>query len=89
MFEVIYYQRKPGEIYLAIYDSELNFLTYGESLWVEVTYPDGSGVGNYFPRPDSYGFYSTHQIKTGEFNNYKVAVGYGDVVYEFDLTPNN
>jgi uncharacterized protein YjdB len=80
---------KPGEIYLAIYDSELSFLTYGESLWVEVTYPDGSGVGNYFPRPDSYGLYRTHQIKTGEFNNYKVAVGYGDVVYEFDLTPNN
>lgn len=80
---------KPGEIYLAIYDSELSFLTYGESQWVEVTYPDGSGVGNYFPRPDSYGLYRTHQIKTGEFNNYKVAVGYGDVVYEFDLTPNN
>lgn len=78
---------KPGKIYLAIYDSELNFLTYGESLWVEVTYPDGSGVGNYFPRPDSYGLYRTHQIKEGEFDNYGVIVKYGEVKFDFDLTP--
>ena len=80
---------KPGKIYLAIYDSELNFLTYGESMWVEVKYPEGSGVGNYFPRPSGTDQYRNHQIQTGEFNNYKVTVGYGDVIYEFDLTPNN
>lgn len=80
---------KPGAIYLAIYDSELNFLTYGESLWAEVTYPDGSGVGNYFPRPDSYDLYRTHQIMSEEFGNYGVTVKYGDVKFDFDLKPTN
>ncbi len=77
------------DAYLRIQNNEGSFLTYGEFMWAQVAYAEGSGVANSINRPSGLATHRGVQVRAGDYSNYKVSVYNGDVKFDFDLTPSN
>lgn len=82
---------ETGKTYsMTVTDAWSERLTYGEfHHWAKFEYAENSAVANAIWAQDGSSLYRPIQIRAGEYDNYKMSVYNGDVVYEFDLTPNN
>ena len=76
--------------YMTVTDAWSDFLSYGEFLhWAKFEYAEDSAVANAVWIQDGSSSYRPIQIRTGDYNNYKMSVYNGDVRFEFDLAPAN
>lgn len=78
-----------GSSVCLILNSGDGYLTYGESMFADIEYQDGSGVARKFAAKPSAtsSYYEWMDILSGTYQNYLVNVRFNNVIFSCDLTP--